>query len=249
MKVKVWGARLGSHPPGRLDEPLRGQHLLPPGHALRWEAHRARRRLGHPQPRAQARRATTAHRHPANTCTSALSRGLMFFALLFMPDRRDRYLGPRTPPSSRGLYATFQLARRPKLIGDSRGFGSVVPLDLGLIEHPASSGERPTWLGSLLPNMEGGRMSIVVRFHPTNATKEKYDESLRRMEAAGIWPNPPGLEVHVAFGPDDDLRASEIWSSREQVEAYGEKLMPILSDMGIEFSAEPEIFEVQNLIK
>ncbi len=57
-------------------------------------------------------------------------------------------------------------------------------------------------------------MSIVVRFHPTNATKEKYDESLRRMEAAGIWPNPPGLEVHVAFGPDDDLRVSEIWSSR-----------------------------------
>ena len=37
-------------------------------------------------------------------------------------------------------------------------------------------------------------MSILVRFHPTNATKKKYDESLRRMEQAGIWPNPPGLE-------------------------------------------------------
>lgn len=92
-------------------------------------------------------------------------------------------------------------------------------------------------------------MSILVRFHPTNATKKKYDESLRRMEQAGIWPNPPGLEVHVAFGPDDDLRASEVWSSREAFEAYGEKLMPILSDMGIEFSAEPEFFEVQNLVK
>ena len=79
-------------------------------------------------------------------------------------------------------------------------------------------------------------MSIVVRFHPTNATKEKYDESMRRMEAAGIWPNPPGLEVHVAFGPDDDLRVSEIWSSQEQFEAFGEKPMPILSEMGIEFS-------------
>ena len=116
-------------------------------------------------------------------------------------------------------------------------------------ESVVIEGERPTWLGSLSTNMEGGRMSIVVRFHPTNATKEQYDESLRRMEEAGIWPNPPGLEVHVAFGPDDDLRASEIWSSREQFEAYGEKLMPILSDMGIEFSAEPEIFEVQNLVK
>jgi hypothetical protein len=92
-------------------------------------------------------------------------------------------------------------------------------------------------------------MSIFVRFHPTNATKEKYAESLRRLEAAAIWPDPPGLEVHVAFGPDDNLRASEIWSSREEFEAYGEKLMPILSDMGIEFSAEPEIFEVQNLVR
>jgi hypothetical protein len=92
-------------------------------------------------------------------------------------------------------------------------------------------------------------MSIVVRFQPKNATKEKYDESLRRMEQAGIWPNPPGLEVHVAFGRDDDLRVSEIWSSREAFDAYGEKLMPILSDIGIEFSAEPEIFEVQNLVK
>jgi hypothetical protein len=92
-------------------------------------------------------------------------------------------------------------------------------------------------------------MSIVVRFHPTNATKDKYDESLRRMETAGIWPNPPGLEVHVAFGSEDDLRVSEIWSSLEQFEAYGEKLMPILDDMGIVYSAEPEIFDVLALVK
>jgi hypothetical protein len=34
-------------------------------------------------------------------------------------------------------------------------------------------------------------MSIVVRFHPTNATKEKYDEAIWRMETAGIWPTGP----------------------------------------------------------
>ena len=92
-------------------------------------------------------------------------------------------------------------------------------------------------------------MSIVVRFHPTNATREKYDESLRRMEEAGIWPDPPGLELHVAFGPADDLRVSEIWSSREQFEAQMKDVMPVLADMGIEFSAEPEVFEVQSLVK
>ena len=55
--------------------------------------------------------------------------------------------------------------------------------------------------------------------------------------------------VHVLFGSEDNLTVSEIWSSREEFQAYGEKLMPILSDIGIEFSAEPEVFEVHNLVK
>ena len=91
-------------------------------------------------------------------------------------------------------------------------------------------------------------MSIVVRFTPTNVTKEKYDESLRRLEEAGEWP-PDGLDYHVVFGDDGNLRVSEIWDSREQLQQFGERLMPILADIGIEFSGEPEIFEVYNTIK
>ncbi|HEU4971887.1 MAG TPA: hypothetical protein VFT35_08220 [Gaiellaceae bacterium] len=41
---------------------------------------------------------------------------------------------------------------------------------------------------------------------------------------------------------------SEIWDSREQFEAYGERLMPILKEVGIEFSSEPEILEVRNVV-
>ena len=92
-------------------------------------------------------------------------------------------------------------------------------------------------------------MSIVVRFNPTNVTREKYDESLRRLEEAGMWPDPAGLELHVLFGSENDLRVSEIWSSPEQFQAYGERLLPILTDIGIEFSGEPDVFEVQNLVK
>ena len=44
------------------------------------------------------------------------------------------------------------------------------------------------------------------------------------------------------------MKVSEISASREQMEAFGEGLMPILIDIGIEFSGEPEVFEVQNLI-
>ncbi len=91
-------------------------------------------------------------------------------------------------------------------------------------------------------------MSIVVRFNPTNLTTEKYDESVRRLEEAGAWP-PDGLEYHIFFGSEGNLRVSEVWDSREQLEAFGEKLMPILADTGIEFSGDPEIFEVHNSIR
>ena len=91
-------------------------------------------------------------------------------------------------------------------------------------------------------------MSIVVRFNPTNVNREKYDESLRRLEQAGLWPSPAGLELHVAFGSEDNMRVSEIWGSQEQFEAYGQQLMPILADIGIEFSGAPEIFEAHNVV-
>ncbi len=92
-------------------------------------------------------------------------------------------------------------------------------------------------------------MSIVVRLHPTSMTTEKYDDVIRRHEEAGIELPPDGMDYHVCFGPDGDLRVSEVWDSQEQFEAYGERLMPILADAGIEFSGEPESFEVHKIIK
>ena len=92
-------------------------------------------------------------------------------------------------------------------------------------------------------------MSIVVRFSPTALTAATYDETLRRLEAAdGAFP-PDGLDYHICFGSDGDLRVSEIWDSREQFEAFGERLMPILLDAGVEFSGPPEVFEVHNALK
>ena len=91
-------------------------------------------------------------------------------------------------------------------------------------------------------------MSIVVRFKPTNLTTERYNESIRRLKEAGDFP-PEGCELHVFFGDEGNLHVSEIWDSREHLEGFGEKLMPILADLGIGFSGEPDIYEVQNLIQ
>jgi hypothetical protein len=92
-------------------------------------------------------------------------------------------------------------------------------------------------------------MSIVVRFSPKSLTAEKYDESTKRLEEAGVEFPPDGLDYHICFGSEGNLLVSEIWDTREQFEAFGEQLMPVLADTGIEFSAEPQIFEVHNLIK
>jgi hypothetical protein len=92
-------------------------------------------------------------------------------------------------------------------------------------------------------------MSILVRFTGTSGvTTEQYDETVRRLQQAGDFP-PDGLEYHVAFsGPDGTFRVSEIWDSLEQAQAFGERLMPVLSEIGID-PGQPEVLEIHNIIR
>jgi hypothetical protein len=101
---------------------------------------------------------------------------------------------------------------------------------------------------SAAPVMDARKTSILVRFTPTSqVTTEQYDETIRRLENAGDW-LPEGLEYHVAFKSDGKFRVSEIWDSREQFDAFGERLMPVLKEVGIE-PGKPEMLEIHNIIK
>lgn len=91
-------------------------------------------------------------------------------------------------------------------------------------------------------------MSVLARFTPRDLTVQKYAEVNRRVEESGDWPYPDGLEIHVLFGPEDNLRVSEICNSQEQLDAFGERLMPVLADVGID-PGEPELLEVHNIVK
>ena len=89
-------------------------------------------------------------------------------------------------------------------------------------------------------------MSIVVRYQPKSLTAEKYDATTEQFEAAGLdWP-PEGMDHHICFGTDGNLMVSEVWDSREQWEAFGERLMPVLAEAGIEMAGEPEVYEVHS---
>jgi hypothetical protein len=91
-------------------------------------------------------------------------------------------------------------------------------------------------------------MSVLIRFEPASpVSTDQYDETISRLEEAGDFP-PDGLDYHVAFMVDGQLRVSEIWDSEEKFQAFGERLMPILADVGID-PGEPTQLEIHNVIK
>jgi hypothetical protein len=91
-------------------------------------------------------------------------------------------------------------------------------------------------------------MSVLIRFAATSqTTTAQYDETIRRLQDAGDFP-PDGLDIHVCFVSDGNVRVSEVWDSREQIDAFGQRLMPLLADVGID-PGEPETFEIHNIIR
>jgi hypothetical protein len=90
-------------------------------------------------------------------------------------------------------------------------------------------------------------MAIAVYFHPQSVSTTQYDDVIKRLDAAGAS-NPPGRLHHSGFGPPDQLMVYEIWDSPESFEKFGETLMPILGEVGID-SGQPEIMPLHNLIQ
>jgi hypothetical protein len=89
-------------------------------------------------------------------------------------------------------------------------------------------------------------MSILARFTPKDLTEEQYDAVNRKLEEGGHIP-ADGQQLHVCFGNDGDLRISEIWENEDKMHAFGEKLMPILEEVGVTAAGPPEILPVVNL--
>ena len=89
-------------------------------------------------------------------------------------------------------------------------------------------------------------MSFVVRFVPKSMSSQQYDEVIKRLDAAGAG-SPKGRLFHVAFGPLDALRVSDVWDSMENFDRFGQTLMPILQEVGVD-PGEPEFIEAYNTI-
>jgi hypothetical protein len=90
-------------------------------------------------------------------------------------------------------------------------------------------------------------MSILVRFAPPSMTTEQYEAIKQRVTEGHKFP-PDGMEYHLCFGPEGNRRVSEVWASREQFDAFAERLLPAIQEEGVE-PIEPEILEVYNQIR
>jgi hypothetical protein len=88
---------------------------------------------------------------------------------------------------------------------------------------------------------------MLVRYAPPGLTAAQYDQVSEKVQATLDWP-PDGLIAHVAFGPDGQMRVSEVWESQEKLDAFQEGLMPLLQEAGVDVEAEqPETFDIHSV--
>jgi len=88
---------------------------------------------------------------------------------------------------------------------------------------------------------------VLIRYAPRGLTEAQYNEVSDKLEATGMWP-PDGLIAHVGFGPDGDMRVSEVWESPEKLQAFQQQLMPVLQEVGVNIEGdEPEMLEVHGI--
>jgi hypothetical protein len=97
------------------------------------------------------------------------------------------------------------------------------------------------------PPARGQTVSVLIRFAPPSLTSEQYDKVVARLNADGVLP-ADGLEYEVCFGSEGNLKVSQVWDTNEHMEAFGQRLMPILQEFAIDPGA-PEILDVHNTIQ
>jgi hypothetical protein len=90
-------------------------------------------------------------------------------------------------------------------------------------------------------------MAIAVYFHPKGMTLDQYYEAHRRLDQAGVGlHNQEGRLHHSCFSADGELMVYDVWDSPEAFQAFGQKMMPIAAELGIDVG-EPQIMPIHVL--
>lgn len=95
-------------------------------------------------------------------------------------------------------------------------------------------------------------MAVVLVHQGPGLTQENYEEVVRRvsdgksrMESPGDWP-VEGLLVHAAGEGESGFRVVDVWESEEAAQRFGEKLTPILREVGV--STDVELYPAHTFV-
>jgi hypothetical protein len=92
-------------------------------------------------------------------------------------------------------------------------------------------------------------MAIGVYFQPPGLTLDQFrqiDSKVGEYLQKNNLENPPGALHLSVFGDDGQLAVFNIWESEEAFTKFGEVLLPILAEAGIQ-NAEPQIVAIHRL--
>lgn len=89
-------------------------------------------------------------------------------------------------------------------------------------------------------------MALGIYFPVENMSAEIYDEVIQNLDEAGAGA-PPGRSYHFAFESQGGIHVFDVWDSQESFDAFGETLIPILSELGVPVP-QPSISPIHNII-
>ena len=90
-------------------------------------------------------------------------------------------------------------------------------------------------------------MALGFYFSPSSFTPEVYDETIKKLEAAGAGA-PAGRLYHFALEDDGKIQVFDVWESQQAFEAFGPTLLPIMAELGAD-PGQPMVSPVHNIIK
>jgi hypothetical protein len=100
--------------------------------------------------------------------------------------------------------------------------------------------------------MREATVAVVLVHQGAGLTRESYEQVVSRLtggktrlESPTDWP-VEGLLVHAAGEADSGFRVVDVWESEEAVRRFGETLIPLLREAGVE--AEPEMYPAHTFV-
>jgi hypothetical protein len=92
---------------------------------------------------------------------------------------------------------------------------------------------------------------VVLVHQGAGLTRESYEETVRKLTGGnGVhspadWP-VEGLLTHTAGEAEGGFRVVDVWESEDAARQFGEKLGPILHEVGI--TAAPELYPTHTFV-